>query len=234
MGTESSGMHGHIRGWHVGGAVDMYPEGDKDRAAIYATAGSAGYEREAIGSVRNVDGVLVLTPSAWVIEQVRNHERAAKKEARRVARERAKLEASATETATARGHKLAAWSVPEYASLGVRSSAQCSHCGMTANADTMPAPNGTDVFGEAVALNCPTTDADVLAYCESVYMDGMTDDQTGDVDGPVGHVYRVFRFVVQTSSTGEHHLNTYEDEDAAREGFAALDKLASYDDEETI
>lgn len=97
MGTASSGMHGHVRGWHVGGAVDMYAEGDNDRAAIYATGGSAGYEREAIGSVRNVDGVLVLTPSAWTIEQVKRHEREARKEARRVARERAKLAVTTTD-----------------------------------------------------------------------------------------------------------------------------------------
>jgi len=91
MGTAYSGFHAWVRGWHVGAAVDMYPEDDGDRAVVYASTGSAGIERaECIGSLRNVDGELVLTPTAWTIAQVKAHEKAAKRELRRIAREAAK------------------------------------------------------------------------------------------------------------------------------------------------
>lgn len=94
LGTASSGMHGHVRGWHVGAAVDMYAEGDNDRAAVYATAGSAGYSREAIGSIRNVDGMLELTPSPWLLAQVDAYRRKQRNEARRERRAAAKLAAT--------------------------------------------------------------------------------------------------------------------------------------------
>jgi hypothetical protein len=95
MGTAYSGMHGHIRGWHVGASVDMYAEDENngDRAAIYATFGSAGNgSNEPIGSVRNVDGVLELTPSAWTIAQVDAYKRRERNAARRQARIDAKRE----------------------------------------------------------------------------------------------------------------------------------------------
>lgn len=93
MGTVQSGMWGHIRGWHVGAQVEMYTDGDGDRAAVYATSGSAGGERNAIGSVHNVDGSLVLTPSAWALAQVEAYKRRERNQARKEARKRAKTAA---------------------------------------------------------------------------------------------------------------------------------------------
>lgn len=35
---------------------------------------------------------------------------------------------------------------------------QCKVCGCLAGIDTVPAPNGIDIWGDAVALNCKTTE----------------------------------------------------------------------------
>lgn len=99
MGTRESGFRGHIRGWHIGAAVEMYAEGDAsstllDRAVVYATDGSAGYARSSIGSLRLVDGEIELTPSAWTIKQVEQYKRRESARLRREARANAKQEAA--------------------------------------------------------------------------------------------------------------------------------------------
>ena len=42
MGTPSSGFTGHVRGWKVGGYVDLRADGDDDVCEIRATTGSNG------------------------------------------------------------------------------------------------------------------------------------------------------------------------------------------------
>ena len=40
-GTPASGIHGHIRGWHIGARVDCYVENGEDRVAVDLTSGSS-------------------------------------------------------------------------------------------------------------------------------------------------------------------------------------------------
>ncbi len=62
--------------------------------------------------------------------------------------ERLKLEAS--HTATARGHRLSRFS--DW--YGAAAMARCLVCRAAVKVDTRPLPNGIDIGGEAVALNC--------------------------------------------------------------------------------
>lgn len=236
MGTAASGMQGHVRGWDVGAAVDMYAEGaHDDRAVIYATGGSsANVARECFGSLRNVDGTLVLTPSAWLIEQVANHAKEQKRVSAYTRRARRKLETSTEEVVGYRGHKLGNWDVykPSDGTEGKTSSNACGTCGMSVHVDVSPGPNGIDISGPAVALDCPKTRQDRLTYCEAQYMDGVPDEQTGDVNGPVGHVYRVHRYIVVTDEQGFKDLTEHYSEDDAKRSFAEYeDKLAKLDRE---
>lgn len=45
MGTKNSGITGHIRGWDIGGRVDVFYNADKDRdeVRIMVSRGSNGY-----------------------------------------------------------------------------------------------------------------------------------------------------------------------------------------------
>lgn len=43
MGTPSSGISGHIRGWNVGARVRMYDDNGVDVVEVYATSGSNGH-----------------------------------------------------------------------------------------------------------------------------------------------------------------------------------------------
>lgn len=72
-GSADSGLSGHIRGWRVGAAVEMRAEDKTDICNIYATTGSTGRSREFLGTLVNNDGELVLTPSAWLVDQVQQH-----------------------------------------------------------------------------------------------------------------------------------------------------------------
>jgi hypothetical protein len=59
-------------------------------------------------------------------------------------------------------------------------------------------------------------EAMTLAELEEIYMNGLTDDQVGDTDhGPVNHVYRVGRQLVETISTGGKDVFTFDTEAAA-------------------
>lgn len=60
------------------------------------------------------------------------------------------LKSRAVRAAQGRNHRLGGWTdYDEY-----RASAVCEVCGKEAYVDSKPAPNGIDVSGEAVALNC--------------------------------------------------------------------------------
>lgn len=60
------------------------------------------------------------------------------------------LKVRAARAATARNHRLGAWT--DYDDY--RACAKCEVCGKEAHVDGNPAPNGIDVSGEAAALSC--------------------------------------------------------------------------------
>lgn len=68
----------------------------------------------------------------------------------RVTDKREALKSQAIRAATARNHRLGPWTDFD----NYRACAKCEVCGKEAYIDGRPAPNGIDVSGEAVALNC--------------------------------------------------------------------------------
>jgi hypothetical protein len=61
-GSEKSGMHGHIRGWNIGGRVECFVNSDgQDEVRMILTAGTNGvFETRWLGSwVRDDDGNLI-------------------------------------------------------------------------------------------------------------------------------------------------------------------------------
>ena len=72
-----------------------------------------------------------------------------------------KLRRSALESAEWRGHKM--WRFEHYRMTWQgkllkdrhAGTARCKVCGAYASFDTYPPPNGIDISGDAVALNCP-------------------------------------------------------------------------------
>ena len=47
MGTASSGMSGHVRGWSLGARVEMDTDSEgRDRLTVYRTGGSNGMSRD--------------------------------------------------------------------------------------------------------------------------------------------------------------------------------------------
>ena len=48
MGTKSSGIYGHIRGWNIGAMVDISHVNGKDIVTVYKTSGSNGSRQEVI------------------------------------------------------------------------------------------------------------------------------------------------------------------------------------------
>jgi hypothetical protein len=69
------------------------------------------------------------------------------------------LKVRAAQVATARNHRLGMWT--DYDDR--RAFALCIICGMEAYVDAKPAPNGIDISGEAVALNCPARSSEDLS-----------------------------------------------------------------------
>lgn len=63
------------------------------------------------------------------------------------------LKTQATNAAEFRGH-IMIWSAPHHGEHRSNQSGHCALCGMEAHITTRPAPNGIDVHGEAVALDC--------------------------------------------------------------------------------
>lgn len=51
QGDAYSGMSGHIRGWHVGAAVEMHANEEHDICEVFATGGSSGYGRTHLGTL---------------------------------------------------------------------------------------------------------------------------------------------------------------------------------------
>lgn len=56
-----------------------------------------------------------------------------------------------------RGHKMDNWGFTIHAGgMGIKGGAVCSKCGRSVQYDTNPPPNGIEIGGEAVAVNCDT------------------------------------------------------------------------------
>ena len=60
------------------------------------------------------------------------------------------LQRSAAESCELRNH----WMSPFTTLSDTRAVSACTLCGMEVHVNTRPAPNGIDIGGEAVALNC--------------------------------------------------------------------------------
>jgi len=56
----------------------------------------------------------------------------------------------------------------------------------------------------------------LLDALEAFYLNGFSDDQTGDAEYADGHCYRVHRWLVWTDSQGFRDVSTFDSEDEAR------------------
>lgn len=66
----------------------------------------------------------------------------------------AELAKQATRAAEFRGHRLSSWEWDTRPNGRVIGHAQCPDCSYSAHVDTDPDPNGIDISGTAVSLNC--------------------------------------------------------------------------------
>ncbi len=55
MGTPSSGIVGHVRGWNVGARVEVSDENGKDVVRVYRTGGSNGHSGELLAEFSDAD-----------------------------------------------------------------------------------------------------------------------------------------------------------------------------------
>lgn len=91
------------------------------------------------------------------------------------------LARQATRTAKFRGHTLSAWQWTHTADR-TTGAATCHDCHRGAYVDTRPAPNGIDISGDAIALNCLI----ICRHCGAdLHYDGpsLVDPTGGDVCG---------------------------------------------------
>jgi hypothetical protein len=63
----------------------------------------------------------------------------------------------------------------------------------------------------------------VREACEAYYMSGFADEESGDVEAPTGHFYRVGRYLVTTDSQGFHSWDRYATERDAETAFGDAD-----------
>lgn len=76
-------------------------------------------------------------------------------------------------------------------------------------------------------------DRTVIRACNEIYMHGFADEQSGDMEAPTGHFYRVARWVVETDSAGFDFLTEFDTEIKAQDFFHALDlEFSAWDSEE--
>lgn len=62
-----------------------------------------------------------------------------------------------------------------------------------------------------------------LQWAEELYMHGMADEVSGNVEAPMGHFYRVERWIVMTDSQGNNDISEYDDEKRAMAEFQSRD-----------
>ena len=76
-------------------------------------------------------------------------------------------------------------------------------------------PNYVYAFGDG--------SGDLIISYESVFLDGMADSVSGDVEAPTGHFYRVNAGIVITDSRGFHYGYLYANEADAMRVFDILE-----------
>ncbi len=74
------------------------------------------------------------------------------------------------------------------------------------------------------AKNLESEVSTLLEALETFYLNGTADEISGDVDSPVGHFYRVDRWIVTTDSQGFHSVWNYATIEAASSEFHRLDE----------
>jgi hypothetical protein len=75
QGTAASGLSGHIRGWNVGGRVEMRADGEEDTAELFVTRGSNGYTSELIAQAHtDENGSTRVTVPKWLVQKIKNAE----------------------------------------------------------------------------------------------------------------------------------------------------------------
>lgn len=76
-------------------------------------------------------------------------------------------------------------------------------------------------------------DRTVLRACNEIYMHGFADEQSGDMEAPTGHFYRVARWLIETDSAGFDYLSEFITEREAQEYFHVLDmEYSAWDSDE--
>ena len=77
--------------------------------------------------------------------------------------------------------------------------------------------NGTDRLAELLIAD------ELLPWLEDVQLNGFADEQTGDVDAPDGHIYRVDRWTVRTDTRGFRLAEDHGSAEKARAIFSAYE-----------
>jgi hypothetical protein len=77
------------------------------------------------------------------------------------------LKRSATESCALRGHEIE-WAAPWHGETKSIQRGKCRRCDMVVDINTNPLPNGIEIGGEAVALNCPRTRPTVVLPVDSL------------------------------------------------------------------
>lgn len=68
---------------------------------------------------------------------------------------------------------------------------------------------------------------------EAFYLSGCPDEESGDVESPTGHFYRVDRWIVTTDSQGFKEIDDHLSEESAKRTFENLEnEYAEWADEE--
>ena len=55
VGTKSSGLTAHVRGWDIGARVELSHEDDRDVVRVYRTGGSNGGRSELVAEFDNAE-----------------------------------------------------------------------------------------------------------------------------------------------------------------------------------
>lgn len=79
-----------------------------------------------------------------------------------------------------------------------------------------------EAFGQENVVEGIANPGMLLAALEAFYMSGSADELNGDAD-TFGHFYRVHRWIVWTDSQGFRDVETYDNEDEARQAYSAYE-----------
>lgn len=80
----------------------------------------------------------------------------------------------------------------------------------------------TEITDEAEQHFGPINPGGLLNVLEAFYMNGTPDEQSGNVEAPTGHFYRVDRWIVVTNSQGFKDVYSHDSADEAEAEFVKL------------